>query len=295
MSQRIFLVLFLVTAPVVAFAGGSSDSCNAKYPVILAHGMMATDDMLGFIDYWWGIEDALEDEGADVFPTAVNCMDSTADKAAQFRQQFLEILAVTGKSKANIVGHSHGTVYTRYAITNLGLSSRVASHTSICGPHQGSSVADVVVGVLPDVGEWLVGGILDVVYCFLMGDSNPDSVDNAYDMTTDYMQNVFNPNTPNMGGIYYQSWATKIYTITADMILEPTWLLLLFYEGANDGLVSVNSAKWGNFRGTFTGDWYNIGGVSHINAINHFFGITPGADVEGWYVDIVSDLKGRGY
>ncbi len=295
MAQRIFLVLFLLAAPMAVFAGGSSDSCKTSYPVVLAHGMMATDDMLGFIDYWWGIEDALEDEGANVYATAVNCMDSTANKAAQFRQQFLEILAVTGKSKANIVGHSHGTVYTRYAVSNLGLSSRVASHTSICGPHRGSSVADVVVGILPDSGEWLVGSILDVVYCFLLGDSSPNSMQNAYDMTTGYMQNVFNPNTPNKSGVYYQSWATRIYTITADMILQPTWLLLLFYEGANDGLVSVNSAKWGNFRGTFTGDWYNIGGVSHINAINHFFGVTPGADVKGWYVDIVSDLKNRGY
>jgi triacylglycerol lipase len=38
-------------------------------------------------------------------------MDSTENKAASFKKQFLQILAVTGKSKANIIGHSHGTLY----------------------------------------------------------------------------------------------------------------------------------------------------------------------------------------
>ena len=197
----IFLTLFLF--PAALFAGGNTYPCATNYPIVLAHGMGATDDMLGVIDYWWGIEGALEDEGANVYVTAVNCMDSTANKALQFKQQFLQVLAVTGKSKANIIGHSHGTIYTRYAISNLGLASKVASHTSMCGPHRGSAVADVLINVLPDSGEWLVGATLDVVYAFLLGDSSPNSLANAYDVSRPYMNNVFNPNTPNVSGVYY--------------------------------------------------------------------------------------------
>ena len=286
------MIAMLIT-PAFVFAGGDNNACATRYPVVLAHGMGATDDMLGVIDYWWGIEGALEDEGANVYVSAVNAMDSTQNKAAQFKQNFLYYLAASGASKANIVGHSHGTVYTRYAMSNLGIGSKVASHTSICGPHRGSAVADVLIDVLPDSGQWLLGATLDVVYSFILGDSNPNSLENAYAMSRPYMNNVFNPNTQNVSGVYYQSAATKIKTITADMVLQPTWLLLNFYEGANDGLVSVNSAKWGNFRGVESGAWW-CGGVSHINAINHFFGITPGFDAEGWYVDIVSDLKDRG-
>src|SRR6056297_3590184 len=291
-SSLLMMAMFIT--PAFVFAGGDNNACATKYPVVLAHGMGATDDMLGVIDYWWGIEGALEDEGANVYVSAVSCMDSTQNKAAQFKQNFLYYLAASGASKANIVGHSHGTVYTRYAMTNLGIGSKVASHTSICGPHRGSSAADVIVNVVPDSGQWLVGAAMDVVYSWILGDSNPNSLENAYAVTRPYMNNTFNPNTPNVSGVYYQSMATKIKTITADMVLEPTWLLINFYEGANDGLVSVNSAKWGNFRGVESGAWW-CGGVSHINAINHFFGITPGFDAEGWYVDIVSDLKDRGY
>ncbi len=293
MILLLFVLIGCVATPMV-FAGGSSAPCATKYPVVLAHGMGATDDMFGVIDYWWGIEGALEDEGADVYVTAVNCMDSTQNKAAQFRAQVLQILAATGAAKVNIIGHSHGTIYTRYAITNLGLASKVASHTSLCGPHRGSSAADVIIGVCGDVGGWLVGATCDVIYAFLLGDASPNSYDNAIAVSRPYMNNVFNPNCPNASGIYYQSFATRIKTITADMMLEPTFFIILYYEGANDGLVSVESAKWGNFRGVEEGAWY-AGGVSHINAIGHFFGVTPGFDAPEWMVGIVTDLKNRGY
>ena len=286
-------MIFVVSSAVMLVAGGDSYKCDTRYPVILAHGMGATDGMLGFFEYWYGIEDALEDEGAKVYVTRVNCMDSTQNKGAQFKQEFLYYLAASGASKANVIGHSHGTVYTRHAITNLGLASKVASHTSLCGPHRGSAMADVIIDIVPDSGEWLVGAALDVVYGFIIGDTDPNSLDNAYAVSRPYMKNVFNPNTPNASGVYYQSYATKIKYLTADLVLEPTWLLMNFYEGANDGLVSVTSAKWGNFRGVESGAWW-CGGVSHLNAINHFFGVTPGFDAKGWYVDIVSDLKDRG-
>jgi triacylglycerol lipase len=76
----------------MAFAGGgSSNTCDTRYPMVLAHGMFAHDDMLGFIDYWWGIEDDLEDEGCDVYITSVNGMDSTANKGVDFNNQVLHI------------------------------------------------------------------------------------------------------------------------------------------------------------------------------------------------------------
>lgn len=295
--KRLLIVLIIAAfaiVPAVVYAGGSHTACQTRYPIIFAHGMAFSDGALG-IDYWWDIVDDLEYEGADTYVASVNAMDSTANKAAQFRLQYLQFLAVAGASKGNIIGHSHGGIYTRYAISNLGLASKVASLTTLCSPHRGSAVADVILNVVPDSGHWLVGSILDMVYRFVTGDDNPNSLQNGYNLVRSYMINTFNPSTPNISGVYYQSWATKIYTITADMVLEGTWLLLLFYEGANDGLVSVNSAQWGNFRGTWTGSWYNAGGVSHINAVNHFFGVTPGADVESWYMDIVKDLKSRGY
>ena len=292
-----FIAIALATfflLPGNVFAGGNSYTCDTKYPIVLAHGMGASAEILGIVDYWWGIPEALEDEGAEVYVTSVNGMDSTANKAEDFKSQFMYIKAISGAEKLNIIGHSHGTIYTRDAITNMGLAPFVASHTSIAGPHRGSAVADVIVGVVPDSLEWLVGDTLDFVYAFIFGDTNPNSLENGYDVTRPYMQNVFNPNTPNVNGIYYQSWAAKAKTSCPSVILEATWLVLLAYEGSNDGLVSVNSAKWGNFRGVEDAAWYSVG-CDHLNIVGQLFGITPGFDADEFYIDVASDLKDRGF
>jgi triacylglycerol lipase len=299
MHKKFFVALILALAllvPTAVFAG-SSYTCNTKYPVVLAHGMGASAQILGIVDYWWGIPEALQDEGCKVYITSVNGMDSTANKAASFKSQFLQILSIAGASKANIIGHSHGTIYTRYAISNLGLSSKVATHTSIAGPHRGSVIADVIIGIVPNSLEWLVGDTLDFIYAFIFGDKNPNSLQNGYDLTRPYMINTFNPNTPNMAGIYYQSWAAKIKMMAVDArnwYFIATWPILLAYEGDNDGLVSVTSAKWGTFRGVEDASWYSAG-CDHLNIVDQLFGVTPGFDAPDFYVNIVSELKSKGY
>lgn len=288
------LLAMLISSPAALLGSGSPPKCDTNYPVVLAHGMAATDQMFGFLDYFYGIKGTLTDEGADVYVTQVNAMDSTHSKAIQFRQQYLQILAASGSSKANIIGHSHGGIYTRYAVSNLGLADKTASLTTIGTPHRGSAVADVLVGLLGDTGGWLVGSVTDYVYAFLIGDTNPDSYENAVQLTRSYMNNTFNPNTPNAGGVYYQSYMTRIKVSDSALVLNATWMLLNFYEGQNDGLVSVNSSKWGNFRGTDSGAWW-APGVSHLNQVNHLFGYTPGFDAKGYYIDMVEDLKNRGF
>ena len=288
------LALIIGLTGISLAAGTNPDKCDTRYPVILAHGMGASTKILGIVDYWWGIEDALKEEGASVYFTSVNAMDTTANKAADFKRQFMEILAVTGAPKANIIGHSHGTLYTRYAISNLGLAPYVASYTSLAGPHRGSAIASLIMYELPD---WLLnagGDVLNFVYAFIFGDTNPDSLQNALDLCPDYMINTFNPNTPDMAGIYYQSWAAKAKTSCPSVVLEPTWLVMLAEEGANDGLVSVDSAKWGNFRGVEDAAWYSAG-CDHLNIVGQLFGVTPGFDAPQFFVDIVEDLKARGY
>jgi triacylglycerol lipase len=108
------------------------------------------------------------------------------------------------------------------------------------------------------------------------------------------MQNVFNKNCPDVSGLYYQSYTSKIKYVSNSLVLEIPWLIALYYEGDNDGLVSVTSAKWGNFRGVIEGAWW-AGGVDHLNIVNQFFGITPGFDAPQFYIDMVSDLKNKGY
>lgn len=288
------LVIFFTALFCIGAANSFASGTYTKYPVVLAHGMGASAEIAGIVDYWWGIDNALKARGVDVYKTSVNGMDSTAAKSAEFKKQVLNILSSSGAEKINIIGHSHGTVYTRHAISHLGLDKYVASHTSIAGPHLGSSIADMLLeGLSPGTIDKL-GSAVNFVYAYFMGDTDPNSVQNAVDVSVEYMTNIFNPNTPNKSGVYYQSYAAKAKTGCPSLILQPTWLIMLGKEGANDGLVSIKSAKWGNFKGVVDGAWYTPG-VDHLNIIDQFLGITPGFNANAFYVNIARDLRNRGF
>ena len=138
MKRSLFFVVAMALIAGASTGASASSTCATRYPVVLAHGMGASARIFGFIDYWWGTRGALEEEGATVYVTSVNGMDSTVNKAMAFRNQALQILAESGAAKINIIAHSHGALYTRYAISNLGLADKVASHTSIAGPNRGA-------------------------------------------------------------------------------------------------------------------------------------------------------------
>ncbi|KAJ1022517.1 hypothetical protein NDA16_003506 [Ustilago loliicola] len=96
----------------------------------------------------------------------------------------------------------------------------------------------------------------------------------AYAMlSTKYMNEVFNPKTPNVEGVKYYSVASRTPSLA---IWHPLWLPKLILDAAaesrtaggeidgsadalggadqgNDGLVSVESAKWGEFLGVMEG------------------------------------------
>jgi len=290
--KKIGFALLLCLLPFSLFAGSKSYKCDTRYPVILSHGMGASYEIAwGIAKYWHRIPETLREEGARVYITNVNAMDTTKVKAASWHRQVLDILAITGAQKVNIIGHSHGSIYSRYGISNLpGLKGRIASHTSIAGPHRGSAMAEIVSGMID--GNILEGAI-NAFMKFIMANNNADTVANLEDLTREYMKNVFNPDTPDDSGIYYQSYAYVIKSILGSGLFVASWPILYYYEGDNDGLVSVTSAKWGKFRGIIKGAWW--AGVNHLGAVDMMWGITPGFNAPDHFVNIVKDLKNKGF
>ena len=292
LNKVTIICLCLLVPAVVVTNANALGKCDSRYPVVLAHGMFFSADILNAMDYWYGIKETLVSEGAAVYITSVSSMAGTSAKAIAFKEQFMNILAQTGANKLNIIGHSHGGIYARDAITRLGIGPYVASYTSINTPHRGSAIADMVRD-----GDSSLSGLpvnsANFVYSFFMGDVNPDTGENMSDISTDYMRDVFNPNTPDHPGIYYQSWASKVKTTCIFVVLNATWPILLAIEGDNDGVVSIESAKWGNFRGVISGSFFSPG-VDHAGVVNQPLGVT-GFNALDFYVDLVADLKTRGY
>jgi triacylglycerol lipase len=68
---------------------------------------------------------------------------------------------------------------------------------------------------------------------------------------------------------------------------------MCLHDKKNDGLVTLDSARWGEFRGVFENKKRR--GISHGDMIDITRGNYKGFDVIETYIDIVSDLKNRGF
>ena len=86
-------------------------------------------------------------------------------------------------------------------------------------------------------------------------------------LTTTYLTDIFNPRTPDDPRVRYFSVAGRTEPLN---IWHPLWLPKLILDGAdggegNDGLVSVHSARWGEFLGILEGaDHWTLRGASGI-------------------------------
>lgn len=124
-----------------AQAQAASDYTKTRYPIVLVHGLFGFDSLFG-LDYFYGIPSALRHDGARVFVAQVSAANSTEVRGEQLLAEVRSILAITGASKVNLVGHSHGGPTIRYV---AGVAPHlVASVTSVGGVNRGSKVADAL-------------------------------------------------------------------------------------------------------------------------------------------------------
>ena len=209
-----------------------------------------------------------------------------------------EILAKTGAEKVNILAHSKGGLEARYLI-NHGYADKVASVTTIDTPHHGSKTVDF----LMRAPKWMVKTAAwgTDVWMKILGDKNPDSYD-CFDLFTTRTAEQFNIDNPAPDNIYCQSYAFKCRGSFSDPVFCITYPVVRRFDGDNDGLVSVASAKWANFKGVLTTPSYR--GVSHADVVDiRRRKLTSRAatsecevtDITNFYVDIVKELKEMGY
>lgn len=151
----------LIAAPATA----ASTYAQTKYPIVLAHGM-AGFDKIGPMDYWYGIPQDLSNNGAAVHLTQVSSFQSSEVRGEQLLKQVQDILAITGASKVNLIGHSHGNHSIRYVAGTI--PGKIASAASVGGPTKGSPVADLILSAsqLPVIGAPATTLITSVVNGF---------------------------------------------------------------------------------------------------------------------------------
>ena len=170
------LLFALVLLGIVPAASAQSDYTKTRHPIVLVHGLLGFDSLFGVYDYWYGVPSDLRSGGAKVFVANVSSSNYTEVRGEQLIRDLLNLRAVYGYQKFNLIGHSHGGPTARYVASVR--PDLVASVTSVGSPHTGSKVADALATSLPEGSPLrpLVAGFVDALSGlieFLSGDDDP--------------------------------------------------------------------------------------------------------------------------
>jgi len=265
-----------------------------KYPILLVHGMGFRDRKI--FCYWGRIPKVLRSSGAQIYFGEQDSNGTLEDNAQCVAKRIDEVLTETGAEKVNIIAHSKGGLESRYLISTLGYGEKVASLTTISTPHHGSKTVDL----LMKTPQWLVRAAAFCVDIWfgLLGDKRPRTYRAICLFKTD-MAEVFNQANLDDPGVYYQSYAFVMKSPFSDITMFLPSLVVGMIEGENDGLLTPETAKWGNFQGVCRGNGRR--GISHADEVDmrrRPLSRKSGAvisDIIDLYQKIALDLIKRGY
>lgn len=264
--------------------------CQTKYPILMVHGVFFRDS--GVFNYWGRIPADLEKNGATVFYGNQESAASVDECGKQIAARIKEIVEQNGCEKVNIIAHSKGGLDSRAAITLCGAAPYVASLTTVNSPHYGCQFANYLLTNAPDKLRQSIASNYNAVLT-KVGDKNPDFLSAVSDLT-DTSCKTFNERCPDAPGVFYQSvGSTSLKASSGRFPLNLSYHLVNHFDGANDGLVSLPSMKWGDNFEVIKPNKKR--GITHGDVIDLMRENIDGFDVRETYVKIVSGLKERGF
>ena len=295
----------VVAAAVAAPAAHAGTYAQTKYPIVLVHGFLGFNSVLG-INYFYGVPDQLRADGAKVYIAQVNPAQSNEYRGEQLVQQLKQWAARDGVTKFNLIAHSQGGPTSRYAAAVV--PGMVASVGTVSATHFGSKTADFWNANIGSTWTNSVATSLAAVLNVIYGGSGTSvaatDISKAMSSLSTAGATAFNakypqgaptsscgqgPATAN-GIAYYSTGGAKVLTNILD-ISDAVFALtaLPFGSTANDGLVSTCSSHWG----TVLKDNY---AWNHLDEINQVFGLrglfTP--DPVSFYSSLANRLKLQG-
>lgn len=271
-----------------------SNYAKTQYPILMVHGWLGWSrigtDSIG-LDYWYQILPDMARNGSTVFAAQLSPANTTAHRGEQLIQQVEDAIAVTGKPKVNLIGHSHGGPTVLYVAATK--PEYIASITGVAGTYHGSKVADDIQSnklsrtAFNILGDYIVGPLialgqlkpeLEIDFDASMkslsqtgsAQFNATVAKNAVKEGVLAASENCNKNLKPVDskGIHYYSWtgvaqATNALDIdTILMQLGP----LSYGNKNNDGMVSRCSA----YLGKVINDQYKL---NHTDLANMMFGL----------------------
>lgn len=266
------------------------DHSGSRYPLVLMHGMAGTDAWLNVLEYWWEVPEHLEAHGFSVHAPAVDPFQPPEVRAAQWRAHLDDLHASGQARRFHLYGHSQGGLDARWLTTHLDPEAQVQSVTTMATPHRGSLTVDGIYGWfdLSIFGDEMIEALASLYADWVGADTDQEVMEQLESMTT-VGAATFNLETPDRPDVDYASWAGVTCGVLdlfcraereGEVVfagLTVSQFMIGVLEGENDGLVSVESAIWGEFLGEVPAD--------HLDEVGHLFGQTDAFDHLAFYLD----------
>ncbi|WP_406462358.1 triacylglycerol lipase [Streptomyces sp. NBC_01622] len=141
-KRRIATALSAVTTSLLLSLSLASTPAHAAShdPIVFVHGLSGSAS--GWDD-WVADFEADGYSSSELFAWSYDWTQSNVTTASQLATEVKSVLAQTGASKVDIVGHSMGTLSSRYFLKNLGGTSYVDHFVSVAGVNHGTSIASL--------------------------------------------------------------------------------------------------------------------------------------------------------
>ncbi len=266
-----------------------SEICKTKYPILMVHGVFFRD--LRHLNYWGRIPKELQKNGAIIHYGKQQSAGTVENNGRELAERIEAIVKETGCEKVNIIAHSKGGLDCRYALSHFGADKYVASLTTINSPHNGCVFAEYLIEHIPEqIIQTATKGYNATLQKF---GEHPDFIGAITDLTATKCRER-NENTKDVEGVLYESvmsYCNKPQN--GQFPLNFSNILVNHFDGKNDGLVAIESAKWGT---SFTLiEPKGNRGISHGDVIDLNRENIDGFDVREFFVKLVESLKNRGY
>ena len=239
---------------------------------------------------------------------------SSWDRAHEIAPQLDAILQRTGKRKVNLVAHSQGGLDARVLASPHGLAygDRIASVTTVSTPHRGSSIADLALATLGDDAPSVVDPAVEALVQLLGEDvdhltaeAKSNLREQLLDLSEEHMAKVWNPTYVDDPAVVYESYSGRTNLRLGDdacagsvlpnpAAVDATAPLLqssanfleqnAFAPVVNDGLVTVQSARYGSFVSCLAADHLDEIGQSSFLTFDHL----------AFYRSLVARLRAAG-
>lgn len=311
--QKGFIAIALLGVSLTSFASGGSPAdtyTKTDKPIVLVHGIIGWDKILGTVDYWYGIEDALERSGATVYVANLPALNNDTARGESLLSFLENLRARHGHRSFNLIAHSQGALTSRYV---AGVRpDLVDSVTTFGGAHAGSGLADLVSGIESNVPSALSSLVAAFANAFGTVIDMTSGQTHSQDALAAMAQlnsegaaewaNLFPNGRPTSscgqgaeveGGI---NWYSLGGTSPGTNILDPFDLLanagglvFAFRGEKSDGIIQRCSTHWGK---VIRDDYH----LNHADLINHVLGMKGlfSPDVKELYRQQANRLKNKG-